>query len=127
MCGSKLVYKTCTLNFRLLVVLELLYFEHHPALSEMGVDQVTLIEGQKLISSFKIEWWAGRWEAGQSGWHSAAPQPPLVTHLQTLSGGSKARVLVPLCGKAGCLTHLHKAGHDVVGELRTYSFTACRH
>ena len=22
----------------------------------------------------KIDWWAGRWEAGQSGWHSAAPQ-----------------------------------------------------
>merc|ERR1712212_1312352 len=75
--------------------------DYHPALSEMGVDQ--------------IDWWAGRWEAGQSGWHSAAPQPPLVTHLPTLSEGSEGglRVLVPLCGKAGCLTHLHKAGHDV--------------
>merc|ERR1712212_397426 len=77
--------------------------DYHPALSEMGVDQ--------------IDWWAGRWEAGQSGWHSAAPQPPLVTHLPTLSEGSEGglRVLVPLCGKAGCLTHLHKAGHDVIG------------
>merc|ERR1712037_675768 len=62
------------------VVIELLYFQHHPALSEMGLQQ-----------------------------------PPLVAHLPTLSGGSKARVLVPLCGKAGCLTHLLKAGHDVVG------------
>ena len=46
-------------------------------------------------------------------------QPPLVTHLPTLSEGSEGglRVLVPLCGKAGCLTHLHKAGHDVIGEL----------
>ena len=34
------------------MVIELLYFEHHPALFEMGVDQVTLKEGQKLISSF---------------------------------------------------------------------------
>jgi len=44
-------------------------------------------------------------------------QPPLVTHLPTLSEGSEGglRVLVPLCGKAGCLTHLHKAGHDVIG------------
>ena len=53
-------------------------------------------------------------------------QPPLVTHLPTLSGGSKSRVLVPLCGKAGCLTHLYNAGHDVVGAPRTYSIIAFR-
>ena len=26
------------------------------------------------------------------------------------------KVLVPLCGKAGCLLYLYKAGHTVVGE-----------
>ena len=45
--GRKLVYKECTLNWPLLVVIELLYFEHHPALSEMGVDQVCNYERQK--------------------------------------------------------------------------------
>ena len=47
--------------------------------SGMGVDQVA-IEQLVQHSSFlfsKIEWWAGRWEAGQSGWHSAAPQVSL--------------------------------------------------
>merc|ERR1712203_163661 len=88
----------------------------------MGQNISTLIFVGFVSSSFEmgvdqIEWWAGRWEAGQSGWHSAAPQPPLVAHLPTLSGGSEtpSRVLVPLCGKAGCLNHLLKAGHDVVG------------
>ena len=27
------------------------------------------------------------------------------------------KVLVPLCGKAGCLLYLYKAGHTVVGEI----------
>ena len=45
-------------------------------------------------------------------------QPPLVTHLPTLTGGADGvRVLVPLCGKAGCLLHLYNAGHTVVGDL----------
>jgi len=71
-------------------------------LSIMGVDEIC--------------WWAGRWESGQSGWHSSAPRPPLVTHLPTLTGGADGvRVLVPLCGKAGCLLHLYNAGHTVVG------------
>jgi len=64
----------------------------------------------------EIGWWAGRWDSGQSGWHSSSPRPPLVTHLPTLTGGGDGvRVLLPLCGKAGCLLHLYNAGHTVVG------------
>ena len=47
MCGRELVYKERTSKWQLLVVIELLYFEHHPALSEMGVDQVCNYERQK--------------------------------------------------------------------------------
>merc|ERR1712107_77984 len=70
--------------------------------SNMGVDE--------------ISYWKERWESGSSGWHSSAPWPPLVTHLPTLTGGAEGlKVLVPLCGKAGCLLYLYKAGHTVVG------------
>lgn len=51
--------------------------------------------------------------------HSTS-QPPLVTHLPTLTGGADGvRVLLPLCGKAGCLLHLYNAGHTVVGHLES--------
>ena len=106
--------------------------------SGMGVDQVAIEQDYNFI--FFQDWVVG-WEVG--GWPirmaQCCPtseslstllreslfvlwfkttQPPLVTHLPALTGGSKEglRVLVPLCGKAGCLNHLHKAGHDVVGE-----------
>ena len=47
-------------------------------------------------------------------------QPPLLTHLPTLTGGAGGvRVLLPLCGKAGCLLHLYNAGHTVVGHLQS--------
>ena len=32
-------------------------------------------------------------------------------------GADGLRVLLPLCGKAGCLLHLYNAGHTVVGDL----------
>merc|ERR1712062_776532 len=67
----------------------------------------------------EISYWKERWESGSSGWHSSAPRPPLVTHLPTLTGGAEGlKVLVPLCGKAGCLLYLYNAGHTVVGSSR---------
>ena len=55
-----------------------------------------------------------------SRWSHSTFQPPLVTHLSTLTGGSDGvRVLVPLCGKAGCLLHLYNAGHTVVGQFES--------
>ena len=50
--GSKLVYKERTLNWRVLVVIELLYVEHQPNIYEMGVDQVAINRGRNSFSCF---------------------------------------------------------------------------
>ena len=31
-----------------------------------------------LFSQLKISWWAGRWDSGQSGWHSSSPRVSLL-------------------------------------------------
>merc|ERR1711962_27781 len=64
----------------------------------------------------QVEYWANRWGKGDAKWHSSAPNPTLVAHREDLTGGQKSlRIFLPLCGKAGCLLHLYKAGHTVLG------------
>lgn len=61
----------------------------------------------------RLDPWRERWEAGQTGFHEAAPNALLVAHASALDG--RRRVLVPLCGKTHDLTFLRSRGHEVVG------------
>ncbi len=61
----------------------------------------------------RLDPWRERWEAGQTGFHEAAPNALLVAHADALAG--QRRVLVPLCGKSNDLTYLRSRGHEVVG------------
>ena len=67
------------------------------------------------------DYWLGRWERGETGWHQAEVEPALIRHLGDLE---PTRVLVPLCGKTLDLAWLASRGHEVIGvELSTQ---ACR-
>jgi len=69
------------------------------------------------------DFWRGRWERGEIGWHRDQPQSRLVEFFVQVAP-HPTRVLVPLCGKTLDLVWLHEQGHDVVGvEL---SELACR-
>lgn len=57
--------------------------------------------------------WAERWREGKIGFHEGKPNAWLVAFADRLAG--KARVLVPLCGKAADLAFLAARGHEVVG------------
>lgn len=67
------------------------------------------------------DYWLGRWERGETGWHQTEVEPALIRYFQDLE---PTRVLVPLCGKSLDLAWLASRGHEVIGvEL---SGTACR-
>jgi thiopurine S-methyltransferase len=67
------------------------------------------------------QFWQGRWERGEIGWHQSEAEPRLVENFKSLS---PTRVFVPLCGKSLDLVWLHEQGHHVIGaEL---SQVACR-
>lgn len=57
--------------------------------------------------------WRERWGAGQIGFHEGRANALLAEHADTLAG--RARILVPLCGKAHDLRFLRDQGHEVVG------------
>ena len=71
----------------------------------------------------KPEFWIGRWERGETGWHQGEVEPGLV---QYFPKGKPLTVLVPLCGKSLDLLWLSKQGHKVIGvelsELGVRSF-----
>ncbi len=58
------------------------------------------------------QFWLGRWERGETGWHQTEVEPGLVAHFPKLS---PIRVLVPLCGKSLDLLWLASQGHEVIG------------
>lgn len=58
------------------------------------------------------EYWSGRWERGEIGWHQSEVEPNLVMHFSKLK---PTRVFVPLCGKSLDLVWLAKQGHEVLG------------
>ena len=62
------------------------------------------------------EFWSERWSLGQTGFHEGAPNDLLVKHIARIEGvKARARVLVPLSGKAVDLRWLAERGHEVVG------------
>lgn len=67
------------------------------------------------------DYWIGRWERGETGWHQAEAEPAL---RERFKDQPPSRVFVPLCGKSLDLKWLEERGHDVIGvEL---SELACR-
>ena len=75
-----------------------------------------------LAANFRVrgaviepEFWKTRWAAGQIAFHQAKTNPHLERHLAWLTGGVRARLLVPLCGKSNDLAYLANLGHPVVG------------
>jgi len=61
------------------------------------------------------EFWHGRWESQQIGFHQARVNPWLERHWQVLDAEPGARVFVPLCGKSLDMRYLESLGHQVVG------------
>jgi methyl halide transferase len=65
--------------------------------------------------------WAGRYQAGETGWDHGEPSPGLIDFLNTQVGAQHAaplrpgRVLVPGCGRGHDARALAKAGFEVVG------------
>ncbi|AKS42053.1 thiopurine S-methyltransferase [Wenzhouxiangella marina] len=59
--------------------------------------------------------WQERWEAGQIGFHQPEGHPALRRFWTRIDQGSRARVLVPLCGKSPDLHWLAGQGHPVTG------------
>lgn len=63
----------------------------------------------------ETDFWHGRWQAGQIGFHEGAPNEYLVRHGAALDLSKGAGVLVPLSGKSHDMRHLAEAGARVVG------------
>jgi len=61
----------------------------------------------------KREFWQGRWDTKQIGFHEGRPNDLLVAHADRFA--PKSRILVPLAGKAADLGWLADQGHEVVG------------
>jgi thiopurine S-methyltransferase len=66
-------------------------------------------------------YWLGRWERGETGWHQREVEPLLIAHYSNLA---PCRVFVPLCGKSLDLAWLASRGHQVIGVEA--SELACR-
>jgi thiopurine S-methyltransferase len=68
-------------------------------------------------------YWKGRWERQEIGWHQVEPEPRMVSFFAQVP---PTRVLVPLCGKSLDLMWLLRQGHEVIGvelsELGCESF-----
>lgn len=61
------------------------------------------------------DYWRGRWDRGETGWHRAEVNPYLVRHWASAGVRSGGRVLVPLCGKTLDMGWLASQGHPVLG------------
>jgi len=61
----------------------------------------------------KKDYWIGRWERGETGWHQQEVEPALVHEFSTRV--APCRVFVPLCGKSLDLKWLIENGYEVVG------------
>lgn len=63
----------------------------------------------------EAEFWLGRWNKGQIGFHQQDVNASLRAHWADLGVPSAARVFVPLCGKSRDMLWLRAQGHEVVG------------
>jgi thiopurine S-methyltransferase len=61
------------------------------------------------------EFWHGRWQRGELGWHEEGINRHLAEHWPRLGLSTDARVLVPLCGKSLDMLWLAGRGHSVLG------------
>ena len=61
------------------------------------------------------EFWLGRWEEGQIGWHQPAAHRALPAFWPDLGIPPGGRVFVPLCGKSLDMVWLRERGHAVAG------------
>ncbi|XP_070394544.1 thiopurine S-methyltransferase-like isoform X1 [Dermacentor albipictus] len=62
------------------------------------------------------EYWSHLWKEGLSVWHQEGVTKLLADHKDViLAGKCRARVLIPLCGKARELKWFYELGHSVIG------------
>jgi len=61
------------------------------------------------------QFWHGRWQKGQTGWHLPEPNPLLRRYWPALNLPEGATVLVPLCGKSVDVAWLWRRGYRVIG------------
>jgi len=61
------------------------------------------------------EFWAERWEKGETGFHRKKVHPQLVRYFQNLQMSAGERIFVPLCGKSLDMLWLAEQGLEVVG------------
>lgn len=62
--------------------------------------------------ALNANYWKGRWERDEIGWHQKEPEEDLVQYFSDIA---PTRVLVPLCGKSLDLAWLASRGHEVIG------------
>jgi thiopurine S-methyltransferase len=67
-----------------------------------------------LSSGMKSEYWIGRWERGETGFHQAEAESELVARFTNLA---TTRILVPLCGKSLDLTWLASRAYFEEGKI----------
>jgi thiopurine S-methyltransferase len=63
----------------------------------------------------ELSYWQSRWRKGNTGFHMDEGYPGLKNHWEKLNTGSRARVLVPLCGKSIDLVWLARKTGNVTG------------
>lgn len=61
------------------------------------------------------DYWQGRWQRGETGWHRNEVMPLLRRHWPALVPRAGERVLVPLCGKTLDMAWLAAHGQRVLG------------
>lgn len=71
------------------------------------------------------DFWHGRWQRGETGWHRDAVMPLLLKHWPALQPQAGEQVLVPLCGKTVDMPWLAAQGQRVLGvELSSIGIAA---
>jgi thiopurine S-methyltransferase len=72
--------------------------------------------GRHVMRAIGREFWARRWTDKQTGFHEGKPNDLLAAHIARVEAKKpRARILVPLSGKAFDLRWLAERGHEVVG------------
>lgn len=61
------------------------------------------------------DYWLGRWERDEIGFHQNLFNPYLVEHWKTLQLEADSQIFVPLCGKTRDMIWLRDQGHSVLG------------
>ena len=78
------------------------------------------------MTSHDDDYWIGRWNCGEIGFHQEHINSYLTEYWQTLHVAPGSTVLVPLCGKSRDMIWLREQGHTVLGvelsKLATENF-----